>query len=95
MAERGDGNRLQGTTQLTNLWSRSGFLSVEQYLIATDGLGWTPEDYERWLGDLLEHGLLQPRRYQRRRSLTAGPTSRNDRHSLDRRLRCPAAGNCL
>jgi AcrR family transcriptional regulator len=35
--------------------------SLEQYLLATDGLGWSPEAYEQWLGDLLERELLQPR----------------------------------
>ena len=32
--------------------------SVEQFLIATEGLGWLPDRYERWLGDLLERELL-------------------------------------
>ncbi len=32
--------------------------SAEQYLLATDGLGWAPSRYERWLGDLLEAELL-------------------------------------
>jgi len=36
--------------------------SVEQYLLATDKLGWSPAQYEQWLGDLLEHELLNPRR---------------------------------
>jgi AcrR family transcriptional regulator len=35
--------------------------SVEQYLLAVDALGWTPEAYEDWLGDLLERELLAPR----------------------------------
>ena len=34
--------------------------SAEQYLNATDGLDWSPADYERWLGDLLERELLAP-----------------------------------
>lgn len=34
--------------------------SVEQYLVATDELGWSPDQYEQWLGDLLDHELLQP-----------------------------------
>lgn len=36
--------------------------SAEQYLLATDALGWSPEDYERWLGDLLDRELLEPDR---------------------------------
>jgi AcrR family transcriptional regulator len=34
--------------------------SVEQYLLATDGLGWSPDQYEQWLGDLLDLELLEP-----------------------------------
>ncbi len=34
--------------------------SVEQYLLATDGLGWSIDRYEQWLGDLLDQELLQP-----------------------------------
>ena len=34
--------------------------SVEQYLLATDVLGWAPDRYEQWLGDLLDQELLQP-----------------------------------
>ena len=34
--------------------------SAEQYLLATDRLGWAPARYERWLGDLLEAQLLDP-----------------------------------
>ena len=34
--------------------------SAEQYLLATDGLGWAPSRYERWLGDVLERELLDP-----------------------------------
>ena len=76
IVERGDGNRRQGTTRLTRLWSRRGALrqglgskeaaerlwlltSAEQYLLATDELGWSPARYERWLGNLLETQLLQ------------------------------------
>ncbi len=33
--------------------------SVEQFLIATEGLGWLPDRYERWLGDLLERELFE------------------------------------
>lgn len=32
--------------------------SAEQYLLATDTLGWSPARYERWLGDLMEAELL-------------------------------------
>jgi AcrR family transcriptional regulator len=34
--------------------------SAEQYLNAIDGLGWTADAYEQWLGDLLERELLAP-----------------------------------
>ena len=34
--------------------------SVEQYLLGTDGLGWSPDRYEQWLGDLLDQELLEP-----------------------------------
>ena len=34
--------------------------TAEQYMLATDGLGWSPARYERWLGDLLEGELLDP-----------------------------------
>ncbi len=34
--------------------------SAEQYMLATDELGWSPSRYERWLGDLLEAELLEP-----------------------------------
>lgn len=34
--------------------------SVEQYLLATDTLGWSPHSYEQWLGDLLGQVLLKP-----------------------------------
>lgn len=34
--------------------------SAEQFLNAIDGLGWSPDDYENWLGDLLERELLAP-----------------------------------
>jgi len=76
MAERGDENRRFGTTQLTQMWSRKGVLrkglepadaaerlwltSVEQYLLATDRLGWSPGQYEKWLGDLLDLELFEP-----------------------------------
>jgi len=32
--------------------------SVEQFLTATEELGWLPDRYERWLGDLLERELF-------------------------------------
>jgi AcrR family transcriptional regulator len=32
--------------------------SAEQYVLATDDLGWSPARYERWLGGLLEAELL-------------------------------------
>ena len=34
----------------------------EQYLLATDELGWNSDDYETWLADLLERELLGSRR---------------------------------
>ena len=34
--------------------------SAEQFLNAIDGLGWSPDHYEKWLGDLLERELLKP-----------------------------------
>jgi AcrR family transcriptional regulator len=34
--------------------------SVEQYLLAIDRLGWSPDKYEQWLGDLLDLELLEP-----------------------------------
>ena len=33
--------------------------SAEQYLLATDALGWPSDDYEKWLGDLLDRELLE------------------------------------
>lgn len=33
--------------------------SAEQYILATDKLGWNPDQYEQWLGDLLERELLK------------------------------------
>ncbi|MEE9298414.1 MAG: TetR/AcrR family transcriptional regulator [Acidimicrobiia bacterium] len=47
---------LKPTDAAERLWLLT---SVEQYLVATDGLGWTPDHYERWLGDLLERELLE------------------------------------
>jgi AcrR family transcriptional regulator len=37
------------------LWLLS---SPEQYLNATDGAGWSPDRYERWLAELLQRELL-------------------------------------
>lgn len=34
--------------------------SVEQYLLAADTLDWSPDSYEKWLGDLLNQVLLKP-----------------------------------
>jgi AcrR family transcriptional regulator len=36
--------------------------SAEQYMLATDKLRWSPDQYEQWLGDLLERELLNPGR---------------------------------
>jgi len=33
--------------------------SAEQYILATDKLGWSPDQYEQWLGDLLDRELLK------------------------------------
>lgn len=33
--------------------------SPEQYFLAVDYLGWTPDRYERWLGDILDRELLE------------------------------------
>lgn len=35
--------------------------SVEQYLLATDALGWSADEYEMWLADALERQLLAHR----------------------------------
>jgi len=35
--------------------------NVEQYLHAVDQLGWPTEQYEQWLGDLLEREILRSR----------------------------------
>lgn len=35
--------------------------SVEQYLLATEDLGWSPDRYEQWLGSLARLALLGPR----------------------------------
>jgi hypothetical protein len=36
--------------------------TVEGYLNAVDRLGWSPEEYEIWLGDLAQTELLEPER---------------------------------
>ncbi len=51
--------RLKPADAADRLWMLT---SAEQYLHAIDGLGWAPERYERWLGELLERELLEPER---------------------------------
>ena len=48
---------LQPSDAAERLWLLT---SIEQYLLATDGLGWSPDHYEQWLGDLLDVELLEP-----------------------------------
>ena len=77
LLDRGDTNRRQACSALTEMWSAKGELrkepgpveaaermwlltSAEQYLLATDRLGWSPDSYEQWLSDLLEQELLKP-----------------------------------
>jgi AcrR family transcriptional regulator len=48
---------LDSTDAAERLWLLT---SVEQYLLATDMLGWSPDRYEQWLGDLLDRELLEP-----------------------------------
>lgn len=50
-------NALDPAEAAERLWLLT---SVEQYLLATDSLGWSADHYERWLGDLLDLGLLEP-----------------------------------
>ncbi len=50
-------NGLRAKDAAERLWLLT---SAEQYLLATDTLGWTPSRYERWLGDVLERELLEP-----------------------------------
>ena len=50
-------NGLEPTDAAERLWLLT---SVEQYLLATDGLGWSPDRYEQWLGELLDQELLEP-----------------------------------
>jgi AcrR family transcriptional regulator len=50
-------NGLEATDAAERLWLLT---SVEQYLLATDGLGWSPDRYQQWLGDLLDQELLEP-----------------------------------
>lgn len=47
--------RLKQSEAAERLWLLT---SVEQFLNATEGLGWPPDRYERWLGDLLERELF-------------------------------------
>lgn len=49
-----DGIELEDAAQ--RLWLLT---SAEQYMLATDKLGWNPDQYEQWLGDLLERELLK------------------------------------
>ena len=35
--------------------------SVEQFLLATDTLAWSADEYETWLGEILTRQLLKPR----------------------------------
>lgn len=48
---------LDPTDAADRLWLLT---SVEQYLLATESLGWSPDQYEQWLGDLLDQELLKP-----------------------------------
>jgi len=48
---------LGSTDAAERLWLLT---SVEQYLLATDALSSSPDEYERWLGDLLNRELLEP-----------------------------------
>ena len=34
--------------------------SAEQFILAIDHLGWSPEHYERWLAPLVQHVVLRP-----------------------------------
>lgn len=36
------------------------FTSFEQYLPATEALGWSPDRYEQWYADLSDRELLDP-----------------------------------
>lgn len=50
---------LESTDAAERLWLLT---SPEQYLLATDRLGWSPDRYEQWLGDLVDQELLKPQR---------------------------------
>lgn len=57
-ASRGELRKALGPTEAAErLWLLT---SVEQYFLATDSLGWSPDHYEHWLGDLLDLELLVP-----------------------------------
>lgn len=75
LARAGDANRRRGCDALVTQIHAAGALrlrpkvaaetmwllsSVEQYLLATDVLGWSGDRYERWLTELLQHQLLTP-----------------------------------
>lgn len=48
---------LESTDAAERLWLLT---SPEQYLLATDTLGWSSDRYEQWLGDLVDQELLKP-----------------------------------
>lgn len=73
LAQAGDANRRQACEALVAQIHAAGALrlkpsaaaetmwllsSVEQYLLATDVLGWSGSRYESWLTELLQHQLL-------------------------------------
>jgi AcrR family transcriptional regulator len=75
LARAGDANRRQACEALVYQIRADGALrlgpkaaaetmwllsSVEQYLLATDVLGWSGVRYERWLTEMLQHQLLAP-----------------------------------
>lgn len=56
-ASRGELRKALGPDEAAErLWLLT---SAEQYLLATDSLGWSPDDYERWLGDILDLELFE------------------------------------
>lgn len=50
-------NSLGSVDAAERMWLLTSF---EQYLLAVETLGWSPDAYEQWLGELLEMGLLEP-----------------------------------
>ena len=48
---------VDATSAAERLWLLT---NPEQYLYATDGLGWSPAAYEAWLGELLDRDVLEP-----------------------------------